>query len=192
MQQFLYNCPRSEVMKIPLVKLKAILLYFANNTDPKYLGKVKLMKLLYFLDFMHLKKYGTPVTYDTYIHLEHGPIPSAIKNLIDTADDDLDASALADTIHFEHPKGTKMSRILPNRKFAEKDRKLFSESELDILEKVSRLFRDKNTQYVEKVSHKEAPWNKTAFLDKIPYELAAEDPDSDFDKEDITLALKVL
>lgn len=179
-------------MKIPLIKLKAILLYLANNTDAKFLGKVKLMKLFYFLDFMHVKKYGTPVTYDTYINLEHGPIPSAIKNLIDTADDDLDSSALADTIHFEHPKGTQMSRILPNRKFTEKDRKLFSETELDILQKVCELFGDKNTQYVEKISHKEAPWDKTSFLDKIPYELAAEDPDSDFNREDITLALKIL
>ncbi len=179
-------------MKIPLVKLKAILLYLANNTDAKFLGKVKLMKLFYFLDFMHIKKYGTPVTYDTYIHLEHGPIPSAIKNLIDTADDDLDSSALADTIHFEHPKGTQMSRILPNRKFTEKDKKLFSETELDILKKVCELFGNKNTQYVEKISHKEAPWDKTSFLDKIPYELAAEDSDSDFNREDITLALKIL
>lgn len=179
-------------MKIPLVKLKAILLYLANNTDPKFLGKVKLMKLFYFLDFMHVKKYGTPVTYDTYINLEHGPIPSAIKNLIDTADDDLDASALADTVRFERPKGTRMCRVLPNRKFTEKDRRLFSETELDILQKVCQLFGDKNTQYVEKISHKEAPWDRTSFLDKIPYELAAEDPDSDFNKEDINLALKVL
>lgn len=179
-------------MKIPLIKLKAILLYLANNTNARFLGKVKLMKLFYFLDFLHVKMYGTPITYDTYINLEHGPIPSAIKNLIDTADDDLDSSALADTIHFEHPNGTQMCRVLPNREFTKKDEKLFSETELEILQRVCKLYGDQNTQFVENSSHKEAPWNKTSFLDTIPYELAAEDPDSEFGKEEITLALKIL
>ena len=55
-------------MKIPMPKLKAILLYFGTYTDNRFLGKVKLMKLFYFLDFMHVKKYGTPVTYDTYVN----------------------------------------------------------------------------------------------------------------------------
>ena len=85
-------------MMIPIKKLKAVILFFGTHTDTKFLGKVKLMKLFYFLDFMHVKNYGSPVTYDNYINLEHGPIPSAIKNLVDTATDDVDNSLLADTI----------------------------------------------------------------------------------------------
>jgi len=60
------------------------------------------------------------VTYDTYFNLEHGPIPTSIKNLIDTAADDIDSSVLSDTIIFEKPRGTVMCRILPVRKFEEK------------------------------------------------------------------------
>lgn len=179
-------------MNIPLTKLKAILLYFSNYTDVKFLGKVKLMKLFYFLDFMHLKTYGSPVTYDDYVNLEHGPIPSAIKNLVDTADDDIDVSALADTIHFEHPTGTKMCRVLPNRTFTEKDGKLFSATELDILKKVIARFGDKNTKYIEDASHNESPWKETSFLDKIPYQLAAKDTDSHVDEEEISLLLEIL
>ena len=96
------------------------------------------MKLFYFLDFMHLKKYGTPVTYDTYVKLEHGPIPSFIKNLIDTATDDIDSSMLSDTIHIERPVGTDMYRVLPNRHFTEADKGYFSETELEILEQVCK------------------------------------------------------
>ena len=105
------------MMSIPLLKLKAILLYFCQNTDPKFLGKVKLMKLFYFLDFTHVKKYGSPVTFDTYVHLEHGPIPSTIKNLIDDACDDIDHSILADTIYCENVEGISMKRILSKRAF---------------------------------------------------------------------------
>lgn len=178
-------------MKIPLPKLKAILLYFCENTDPKFLGKVKLMKLFYFLDFLHVKSYGSPVTYDTYVNLEHGPIPSFIKNLVDTAADDIDSSKLADTISFEKPIGTDMYRVLPTRKFTEDDKKYFSETELEILEKVCARFGNKNTSYIEEASHKETPWKATSFLEEIPYTLAAKDIDSTVDEEEIELLLKI-
>lgn len=178
-------------MIIPLPKLKAILLYFCNNTNVKYLGKVKLMKLFYFLDFTHLKTYGSPVTYDTYINMEHGPIPSFIKNLVDTATDDIDSSALADTIEIERPKGTDMYRVLPKRKFSENDKKYFSETELDILNKVCQKFGNVNTKYIEDASHKEAPWKETSLLQTIPYELAAKDIDSKVTEEEIGLLLKI-
>ena len=142
-------------MNIPLAKLKAILLFFGNCTDTKFLGKVKLMKLFYFLDFLHVKKYGVPVTYDIYVNLEHGPIPSAIKNLVDTASDDIDSSVLADSISFETPDGTNMFRVHPLRKFNGNDEKLFSKSELDILNLVCKRFYDTNTKQIEETSHSE-------------------------------------
>ncbi len=178
-------------MNIPLAKLKAILLFFGNYTDTKFLGKVKLMKLFYFLDFLHVKKYGTPITYDTYVNLEHGPIPSAIKNLVDTASDDIDSSILADTISFETPANTKMCRVLPSRKFSDKDEKLFSKSELEILTTVCRRFKDSNTKTIEEASHQEAPWKETSLLEMIPYTLAVHDKDCLVDVEDIELALRL-
>lgn len=178
-------------MNLPLPKLKAIILYFCTYTDIKFLGKVKLMKLFYFLDFMHLKAYGSPVTYDTYVKMEHGPIPSFIKNLVDTATDDIDSSLLADTIHIETPQGTNMYRVLPNRKFLESDKKYFSPTELDILEKVCARFGNKNTQYIEEISHNESAWSETELLDIIPYELAAKDKDSAATEEEIKLLLSL-
>jgi uncharacterized phage-associated protein len=145
------------------------------------------MKLFYFLDFTHIKEYGTPVTYDTYVKLEHGPIPSTIKNLIDTVAEDLDISGIADTIHFERPVGTVMDRVLPNRPFLESDKGYFSETELEILEKVCAKFGNKNTKFIEDASHAEAPWKETEYLDEIPYVLATNDPDSKAEKEDIEL-----
>ena len=178
-------------MNIPVKKLKAILLYFTNNTDVKFLGKVKLMKLIYFLDFMHVKTYGSPVTYDTYLNLEHGPVPSFIKNLVDNAADDIDHSELSDTIFFERPEGINMYRVLPKRKFTEKDRKYFSKTELDILQKVCIRFGDKNTQNIEDASHQEAPWKETSLLEKIPYTLATKDSDCITSKEQIEAGLEI-
>ncbi len=172
-------------MKIPITKLKAILLYFYTYTDSRLLGKVKLMKLFYFLDFTHIKKYGVPVTFDTYVKLEHGPIPSTIKNLIDTADDDIDNSFLSDTISIEMSEENKMHRIVGSRKFNDKDSKLFSENELKILQEVCLRFGDKNTGYIEKASHEEAPWKLSNMFDNISYSLAAKDTDSLISEEQI-------
>lgn len=179
-------------MSISTPKLKAIILFFCENTDRKFLGKVKLMKLFYFLDFMHLKAYGAPITYDTYVNLEHGPIPSAIKNLVDTAYDDVDNSILADTISFETPEGTKMCRVIPLRKFSEKDKKYFSESELETIKKVCMRFGDKNTKFIEDASHNEAPWRETRLLDKIPYSLAAKDNDCVVSEEEINCLINII
>lgn len=179
-------------MSIPTAKLKAILLYFGNNTDIKFLGKVKLMKLFYFLDFLHLKNYGIPVTFDTYYHLEHGPIPTLIKNLVDTASDDIDSSILSDTISFETPDGTNMSRMIPSRKFTEQDANLLSDSELKILEQVCKRFGDKTTQFIVEASHKEAPWLKTKPQEQISYALAAQDKDCQVSEDEIKLAMKLI
>lgn len=181
-------------MNITLPKLKAILLYFGNNT--KYLGKVKLMKLFYFLDFMHVKKYGAPVTYDIYVNLEHGPVPSTIKNLIDTAITDPDDSSLNDVVHFERikkvGKGNDMIKMSPNRDFAESDKKLFSSSELEVLEEICKKFYSSNADSIELASHNETPWKETNFLDIIPYSLATKDNDSQVTSEEVELLLKSL
>jgi len=178
-------------MRIPLPKLKAIILYFATFTDPRFLGKVKLMKLFYFLDFIHLKKYGAPVTYDTYVNLEHGPIPTAIKNLIDTADDDIDNSVLADMVKFHQSEGANMHRVMVTRKFNEQDKRYFTAAELEVLETVCRRFGDKPTQYIEEAAHKEAPWRETHLLETIPYTLATRDADCLVSEEEIRTMLSI-
>lgn len=179
-------------MTIPLPKLEAILLYFCHNTDRKFLGKVKLMKLFYFLDFMHIKKYGVPVTYDRYVKLEHGPIPTTIKNLVDTAADDIDNSELADTIAFERPEGIDMYRVVPRRDLTKRDIKLFSEIELETLRAVCTRFANVNTGDIKKASHKESPWRDTNLLDRISYTLAANDPDCSVSKEEIELLSQLI
>ena len=178
-------------MILSLPKLKAILLYFCTQTDPKFLGKVKLMKLFYFLDFGHVKKHGSPVTFDIYVNLEHGPIPTTIKNLVDEVCDYVDSSILADTIFCETTEGATIHRLLPKRKFTNEDKKYFSKSELEMMEITCDRFGSKNTKYVEDISHEEAPWKKTSLLDIIPYSLALQDKDCLATREEIEFVTSV-
>lgn len=174
-------------MKISQNKLKAILLYFAHHTDQRFLGKVKLLKLFYFLDFTHVKIYGGPVTYDTYVKLEHGPVPSLIKNLVDTLEDDIDTAILADTITIEYLD--RMHRIKPMRNLLDSDLVMFSKQELKTLESVCKRFYSSNAQSIETASHEESPWKDSAMLDVIPYTMAANDLDCQVSREDIDLLI---
>ncbi len=178
-------------MKISLPKLKSIILYFCYNTNPRFLGKVKLMKLFYFLDFVHVKKYGTPVTHDNYINLEHGPVPSGIFNLINTAEDDIDNSMLADVIKVDKKENLNIKRIVPLKELTEMNKKYFSKTELDILEEVCIRFKDKNTKFIEKISHTESPWKCTNKLQSISYKLASKDKDCLVSEEEIMFLSKI-
>lgn len=174
-------------MKIPVEKLKAMLRYFCTNTDPRYLGKTKLMKLFYFTDFLYVKRFGRPITYDTYYNLEHGPIPSTILNLINGVADEKEKAILSDTIWIESSPTFPMQKIKSFNKFSKADRSLFSEGELKALDDVTRVYGDKDTKYVVDASHNESPWKLTDETDEIPYTLAAEDHDCIVKKEDIEL-----
>ena len=178
-------------MKIPLSKLKAMVLFFASNTNLATLGKVKLMKLFYFCDFSNIKKHGAPITYDTYVHLEHGPIPSTIMNLVNQVEDDFENAILADTIKISSGSNELIHRIVPLREFTNNDRKYFSPLELETMERICQRFKDSIGKQLEDISHDEMPWRKTNLLEIIPYSLAAEDSDTEVSKEEIELLLKI-
>lgn len=176
-------------MKIPLAKLKAMLLFFGTYTDKRILGKTKLMKLFYFTDFGHVKKYGSPITYDTYHHLDRGPTPTVIMDLVTEVGENFEGATLSDTIAIEKREGIFLERVIPAKKFSEEDARYFSETELEVMKSVCKRFEDASTKQIVEASHKEAPWLLTKLPEKIPYTLAAKDPDATVGEEDIKLLL---
>jgi uncharacterized phage-associated protein len=145
------------------------------------------MKLFYFLDFIHVKNYGSPVTNDCYINLEHGPIPTTIKNLVDSVDNDIDNAVLSDVIKINKIDGENMHRVEGLRNFSERDAGYLSDNQIKILKKICIRFGDSNMREIEKAAHEETPWRETSLLDKIPYSLAAKDDDCLVEEETIKL-----
>ncbi|MBI4034110.1 MAG: SocA family protein [Candidatus Brennerbacteria bacterium] len=179
-------------MKISEPKIKRMILFFATYTDPKLLGKTKLMKLFYFTDFRHVKKYLTPVTYDTYVNLEHGPVPSTIMNLVTTVENEIDNSILGDVVAIAQNDESKRKRIVARRKFnEERDSKYFTKSELAVMNEVCEIFKNSTGKQIEDASHSEAAWLNTKFGETIPYSLAANDPDSSVEKDDVEKAIRL-
>ena len=61
-------------------KLQQTILYFLEHINNVHLGRTKLMKLLYFVDFNHFETHGKSVTGATYRKLPHGPYPDKVVN----------------------------------------------------------------------------------------------------------------
>src|SRR6266480_5800387 len=58
--------------------------YFARLSArgaPQPLNKMKALKLLFFADRYHLRKYGRPVTDCAYFAMKNGPVASEAKNV---------------------------------------------------------------------------------------------------------------
>lgn len=60
-------------------KFKALVHYICEKADdPSVLGSVKLNKVLWYSDVVHFMVHGSPITGETYIKRQRGPVPRNI------------------------------------------------------------------------------------------------------------------
>ena len=69
-------------MNVQFDKEKSLnaLLYVANRVQRKDFHKI--FKIIYFADRPHLADWGRPITGDTYIAMEAGPVPSRLYDML--------------------------------------------------------------------------------------------------------------
>ena len=149
-------------------KLINAVLFFAINT--KYCGKTKLMKLLYFLDFIHFKQIGKSVTDLEYYAWKEGPVPKIFFEEI-TKSPRKDISSL---VSFTQ-KGD-FQKITPI-KGKNPDLEYFSQRELKILKEISFIYKNVKAKDISDISHlPNEPWSKTkndkGMFELIDYTLA--------------------
>jgi uncharacterized phage-associated protein len=152
-------------------KLINAILYFAKNT--RFLGKTKLCKLLYFLDFEHFKETGRSVTGLDYFAWKMGPVPVKLYEEMDMPEPDM-----AEQVEFAE-KPTRSGRpMLVVKPIAGFDDSHFSKRELRILKGLAEEFRDTQAEDMIETTHLEnQPWHKIYVEEgqrqqRIPYTLA--------------------
>jgi uncharacterized phage-associated protein len=146
-------------------KLQQVIVYFLEHINNVHLGRTKLMKLLYFVDFDHQEAHGHSVTGATYRKLPHGPYPDKIEKLIKK----MEKEGLVREVKVEH-KGFTQTRLLTlGAKF---NPAKFSGAELQTLERVAADWADATAAQIEAATHREAPWAGTADGKTIDYEMA--------------------
>jgi uncharacterized phage-associated protein len=173
-------------------KLINAIIYFAQNTE--FCHKLKLMKLLYYLDFWHFKETGKSVTGLNYKAWKMGPVPPQLYHEIEPENNpsDIQESLSIENEEFENGNG-RFLKIVPRKEFNEK---IFSQRELEILEKVALVFKDAKANEMSDCTHlKNSPWYKTkkekgesAWID---YLLALDDEDNSLSPDEVKERLEL-
>lgn len=154
-------------------KLINAIIFFAACT--RYCGKIKLIKLLYLLDFAHFKETGHSVTGLDYHAWELGPVPVDVYQEWDTLRDDL---AAAIDIVPERVIDYERETVRPKRAF---DESAFTKRELRILRELAERFRDDLSKPLVRLTHAEqSPWCKIwdagrGKNERIPYALVLDE-----------------
>ncbi|WP_424362949.1 Panacea domain-containing protein [Methylocystis parvus] len=153
-------------------KLIQAIVFFVQNT--KKCGKVKLFKLLYFLDFEHFKATGRSVTGLDYFAWKMGPVPVSLFDEIETPQPDM-----AEALHFEERairNGQHVMLVIkPHALFSDRH---FSRRELELMRSLAAEYRDAEADDMVEATHLEnTPWDRVFVQEGrrqqlIPYELA--------------------
>ncbi len=167
-------------------KLARAILYFTKNV--KNPSKVKIFKLLYFLDFEHFKQTGRSVTNLDYFAYDFGPVP---KDLYQEICDNIvpkDLAELVTIVPFASEESGKKGGMFSAKPKAKLDLSVFTPREKKILENLAFTFKDVDAKLISDVSHfKNHPWDRTiknkGKLQKIDYDLAI-DSDAKISLED--------
>jgi len=154
-------------------KLIQAVIYFAENT--RFCGKIKLFKLLYFLDFEHYKITGRAVTGLKYSAWKMGPVPTALFDELESPEPDFANAISLSEIATYNGVGRPMLSLTPNIKFSSE---LFSKRELKLLADLAKEYREAKADDMIEATHLEnMPWDKvfnqqSSPRSEIPYEYA--------------------
>ncbi|MCD4705943.1 SocA family protein [bacterium] len=150
--------------KINEKKYYNVILFFANKIQNGTLGKLKMMKLLYFLDFDFFEKYGKSVTGDKYLRWENGPVPqTAEKMMKQMSGNNIKISRRKVGIGYNDQQ-----HIEALKNF---DLKLFSKEELIMMDEIADKWEKFSGVEMKNASHGEAPWIATEPNEIIDYNL---------------------
>jgi hypothetical protein len=143
-------------------KFTEMLLYVASRLhDDRAGGATKLNKVLYFADFAHVRRTGSPISGAAYQRLEHGPAPRKLVPVRDR----LVARGEAEMVR-EQFLGFAQHRLIPRR---EADMSVFTDDEVATIDGVLADLDGLTASQVSDLSHEEPGWRLTGDGETIPY-----------------------
>jgi len=119
------------------------------------IDKLKLIKLVYFADRFHLRRYGRPITNDEYIAMPLGPVGSSVKDVAEFSNFLPDDERKYATIYL---KNNGVANAITS--VADVDVDVFSRSEKAALDFVYSEFGDKQASTLVNIAHRYPEWGK--------------------------------
>ncbi|MCX7633244.1 MAG: DUF4065 domain-containing protein [Turneriella sp.] len=149
---------KTGTVELDLDKVVEVINYFAQNVSTLY--KVKLMKLLWYADILHYKRYGRSITGLAYSALPMGAVPEGHEQIVMLDGVSFDTVMYGDNVayKFKPTPGFKIKRLTAN--------------ELETLDKVISEFGHLNTDQIVDRMHKEEAYKCTEGNSIILYSFA--------------------
>jgi uncharacterized phage-associated protein len=144
--------------KVNFEKCTQALNFFAHKAGG-HINKMKALKLVFFADRYHVRKYGRLLTNDSYMAMEHGPVPSKTKDIAESN------NYLEDSIKNYSENFIDPINNLVLRSKSEVDEDVFSESDLEALNFAWNTFGHFDPYELRDITHNYPEWYK--FKDKL-------------------------
>jgi len=153
-----------EINKGKYLEVLQLLLDRETGANNEHLGKVKLMKLLYYIDFDHYMKHGQSITGDTYIKLEYGPVPRHGPEMLDEmCEIEWLQMKVEPVISYAKYNFHLIKRL--------EDPQYLSEEEIATITAVIEKWKSHSRQEIVTAVHGEPPWKMVEYGEEIPYQL---------------------
>jgi len=128
---------------------------YLTKKEGGQIDKLKLIKLVYFADRFHLRRYGRLIANDAYLAMPLGPVGSSVKDIAEFSD-------FLDTTEREYAATYLGQGGIENTivSIADVDTEVFSKSELEALDFAYNEFGDKSAPALVDIAHRYPEWNK--------------------------------
>lgn len=141
-------------------KIINMILFFADNC----VFKTKLLKEMFYADFLYYKKTATSITGLEYAKLGFGPVPDGFEDILNNCTKDKKIDYQIEFIN-NYETHNITSKIKVNKN-------IFTKKEFEILNKVKEYFQNYTSSDIVVFSHKEKAFTESEFYKKISYDYA--------------------
>ncbi|MFA5602111.1 MAG: type II toxin-antitoxin system antitoxin SocA domain-containing protein, partial [Bacilli bacterium] len=144
--------------QLSLQKIENLLLYLAKKT----IFKTKILKELFYIDFINYKETGASITGLEYAKLPYGPVPDDFESLFRYFSDQkiIDYSIeIEDNCEYHRIKALKEPNL-----------SIFTEYEIKIIDQIKKFFKNYTVKEIVKYSHCEKAFEDTKYNENISYE----------------------
>jgi len=155
---------------INIKKITVVLARIAQSMDD--LTKLKLMKVLYFIDKEHLIQYGRFVTGEHYVKMQFGPVSTDILTIIENIEGLGDECPLSpeDREYFLGHLGVGSDKYRRITCIKAPDLDELSESEIEVVDQIVARYRTTTARELVEISHHESAWLNAFDLGTLRYE----------------------
>ncbi|AJW76927.1 hypothetical protein X275_01400 [Marinitoga sp. 1197] len=150
-------------MRFDYKKAVQILNWFARKNGNQ-INYLKAIKLLYFAERYHLRKYGRLICSPTYVGMKLGPVQSEIKDLITSSEFQVDEKESKYYTNYMQTLINKTEKIYDIKSQKDVDFDEFSETDIEALNFAWKTFSKFQPFELAEITHLYPEWNEKSYI----------------------------